>query len=40
MRLARDGGEGHGAVVRRAAEDGLGEGGQADFLPEEGLVFV
>ena len=36
--LAADGGERHGAVVGRAAEDGLGEGGEGDFLVEEGLV--
>lgn len=40
VRLACDGGECHGAVVRRAAEYGLGEGRQADFLPEEGFVLV
>ena len=38
MGFAGDGGEGHGAVVRGAAEDGFGEGAEADFLPEEGLV--
>jgi hypothetical protein len=35
---AADGVEGQGAVVRRAAEDSLGQGGQAELLGEEGLV--
>ena len=39
VRLPADGGERHGAVVRRAAEDGFGEGGEGDFLVEEGFVF-
>lgn len=38
--LGRDGGEGHGAVVRRAAEDGFRQGGQADLLPQERLALV
>lgn len=36
--LLADGGKRHGAVVGRAAEDGFGEGGEGDFLVEEGFV--
>ena len=38
VRLAGDGGEGHGAVVRGPAEDSLGQRGEGDFLVEEFFV--
>lgn len=43
MRFSRDCGKSHGAVVRRATENCLGESGKGYFLPEElrvGLQLV
>ena len=39
VRFPTDGRESHGAVVRRAAEDGLGERREGDFLVQEGFVL-
>lgn len=36
--LLADCSKSHGAVVRRPAEHGFGEGGEGDFLVEEGFV--